>query len=272
MAPGCRPLGQRRAGPEFDVVGVGTDGQGTDGVGRSTVTVTVRADRRSGGPTPVGPVAIGMLRCRSRSSVRVRRRDHVRRHVDVPGQVGEVEHPHGQPQPLCFGPVAGERARSVGEAEAGVGGEGDDVGAVAVPIGDEGDPGRVPTAARPLAIGRSAWDTVTWTPLQSAGGRPRPRPRRSGPDPAPRPPAHHVLAGPVGDLVVITHHGDRQRPAAASTWSAIDGRAPAVRPVRARSSRRFASWKALTGTSTARGPRPRSGLGWCAPGSATRPV
>ena len=32
--------------------------------------------------------------------------------VDVLGQVGQVEDPQGEPQPLRFGPVAGERARA----------------------------------------------------------------------------------------------------------------------------------------------------------------
>ncbi len=64
-APGRRPLGQRGAAAELDVVGMGADGQGAEaGVGRSTVTAPGRAGRPPAGRSdlPTAPGSDASLR------------------------------------------------------------------------------------------------------------------------------------------------------------------------------------------------------------------
>ena len=73
---------------------------------------------------------------------------HVARLVDVPGQVGKVEHPQREAEPFGLGPVAGERTRAVGERKPASVGQRHHVGAVAVPVGDQGDARRRPHVRR----------------------------------------------------------------------------------------------------------------------------
>ncbi len=122
------------------------------GVGRSTVTVTVsrrspvgspghRSDRSAAQSRGLGgrhaPAFMGSREPRPPSGP-------CRPARHVPCQVGQVQHAHRHSDAGGLGPVAGEGAGTVREVEAGVGREGDHVGAVAVPVGNEGDTRRRP--------------------------------------------------------------------------------------------------------------------------------
>ena len=138
-------------------------------------------------------------------------RHHVGGLVDVPGQVGPVEDLHGKPQPFGLGPVAGEGARTVGEPEPGVGRQGDDVGAVAVAVGDQGDPRRLAhqgQIASPgeVGVGHGDLGDTVGHQMVDAG--------LDGTVEAPSRLPHHQRpegAGPLGHVGVVADHGHRQR-------------------------------------------------------------
>ena len=138
----------------------------TDGVGRSIDDDAARrrrsapAARARWQPSPAPPSPSGRSRSAGRSTSRPRRR--------IP------PHPHAQPMASGLGQVVPERAGAVGEAEAEAGGEGDDVRAVVVAVGHEGDEARA-DRRRPGrgASGRSAWATRTSVkPILASDGHP----------------------------------------------------------------------------------------------------
>ena len=200
-----------------------------------------------------------------------RHRDHVARLVDVPRQVGTVEDVHRQPDALGLGAVAGERAGTVGEAEAGGAGDGDDVGAVAEPVGHQGDPGGV---AHRGQLGGAGQVGVGHRHLLDAAGPQVGHPGLDGAVQAPsRLPDDQGTpeAGPLGHLAVVAHHRHREGGGGGAPhgrpWP---GPAPTVRRRRAPGPRRrLASAKAFTGMSTIRAPNGvgvggrRSSVGAC---------
>jgi hypothetical protein len=135
-------------------------------------------------------------------------RDNVLGLVDIPGQIGTVEDAHGLAQPLGLLEVTGEGSWPVGELKAGAGGKGDDVRAVPVSIGDEGDPRRPADFGE---VGRSREISVGHGDLDDSAGPQVGDPRLDGTVQSSAGfPDHECsfLPGPVGYLGVVTDNGD----------------------------------------------------------------
>ena len=131
--------------------------------------------------------------------------------IDVPGQVGSIEDPERNAEPFGFVPVSGERPRAVGEPEPGVSGDDDDIGSVAVAVGNQRDPRIVPDQGQirgPGEIGVSHGDLghPVGHEVFDAG-------LHRTVEPASRFPHHQrtAVTGPAGDLCVVAHHGDGER-------------------------------------------------------------
>src|SRR4051812_37900110 len=106
LAPVRGPLGQRGAAPELDVVGVGADREGARRCGK--VNGEVHRPR-----SYVRVFAIGSV---ARSATGGGEIDW---QVDIPSEHRVAHDPEWHTEPLCFGGVAAEGSRSVGELEGG---------------------------------------------------------------------------------------------------------------------------------------------------------
>ena len=178
-----RPLGERAAAAELDVVGMRPD---RERAGRHGEVV---ADCRT-------HAGVGMARSPGWST------SHARSGVAHDAQ--------RQPEPARFDSMAAERSGAVGEGEAASGGNARHVGAVVAPVGDEGDarePGDPCQVGRERKVGMGhdhllhacaveVVDAEADGPVEAAAGRDHDL------EPA--------LACPCRHLVGVAHDGDRQ--------------------------------------------------------------